>query len=201
MKIPGNHNIEKKLIRQLAQGDRNAYRQLYTSHLDSLYRFVLPFVNHEKYEAERIVQDVFVTIWERRKKLDHIRSFENYIFRMAKNRLFDLQKQRQARRTMKADIPTNGVSPSADDDLVYNEYFESAMAIIEELSPQRKRIFLMRTQTEMSISEIADNLKISKSAVKKQLYEAISMVKTRLNQEHGWPLMWWLLGVMVPVWT
>ena len=69
MKISGNHNIEKKLLSQLAQGDRKAYRQLYTSHLDSVYRFVLPFVNHEKYEAERIVQDVFVSIWERRKKI------------------------------------------------------------------------------------------------------------------------------------
>lgn len=116
---------------------------------------------------------------------------------MAKNRLFDLQKQRQARRTMKANIPTYGISPSADDDLVYDEYYESAMAIIEELSPQRKRIFLMRTQTEISITEIVEALKISKSAVKKQLYEAISMVKTQLNQDHGWPLMWWFLGIVV----
>lgn len=201
MKTSGYHTIQKELLRKLAQGDRKAYHRIYSHYLNDLYRFILPFVNHEKYEAERVVQDVFVTIWERRKNLGHIRSFENYIFRMAKNRLYDIHKQRQARQAMTADIPVPILSSSAHEDLVFEEYFESAQAIIEELTPQRKQIFLMRTQTEMSITEIAEVLKISKSAVKKQLYEAIRMVKNRLNQEHDWPLMWWILWVMVPVWT
>lgn len=92
----------------------------------------------------------------------------------------------------------NRKTPSVHESLVYDEYYESAQAIIDHLTPQRKRIFLMRTQNGMSIAEIASALKISQSAVKKQLYESIRMVKNKLSKKHNWPLMWWILLLSLP---
>ena len=199
MKNSYERDTEKELLQLLSKDDRSAYRQLYGNYLSPLYRYILPFANHDSLEAEGIVQDVFVKIWENRNKLAHIQSFESYLFRMAKNLLIELHRQWQARHSMKSNLDSNRQSISAHEQLVFEEYYESAQTIIEELSPQRKRIFLMRTQTEMSIDEIARVLNISQSAVKKQLYEAIRMVKSRLNNEHDWPLMWWIVCVVIPV--
>ena len=192
-----DHRNEDELIKRLTKGCRSSYRILYSSHLYSLKQFILPFTGNDHLKADEIVQDVFVKIWEQRTKMSHVRSFEAYVFRMAKNRLYDLRKQQQARNAMLSKIDFNNQSTSAHEILVYEEYLESAKAIIEELTPQRKRIFLMRTETEMSIAEIAAALKISKSAVKKQLYESIRMVKSRLGKEHDHPLMWWICLMIV----
>ena len=199
MKNSDHKNKEKALLLLLSRGDRIAFQKLYQRHLPTLHRFILPFTGHDHTEADRIVQDVFVKIWERREKLAHITSFESYLFRMAKNRLFDLHKQRRSRMALTVHLATEQRTPSAHEHIVYEEYMESARSIIEELTPQRKRIFLMRTQTQMSIAEIACALKISKSAVKKQLYESIRIVKRRMNKEHDWPLMWWILWLSMPI--
>lgn len=194
------HNSEEiQLIEGLVKGDRTAYRILYSNYLYRLHQFVLPFTGNDTQQTDEIVQDVFVKIWEKRTRLGHVKSFESYLFRMAKNQLIDLLKQRKARLTMQVQNSHEVYSTSAHENLVYEEYVKSAQAIIEELSPQRKRIFLMRTQNEMSIAEIATVLKISKSAVKKQLYESIHIVKKRLSKEHDWPLMWWIVWAIVPV--
>lgn len=192
---------EKELIKRLTKGCRISYRHLYSKHLFSLKQFILPFAGNDPLRADEVVQDVFVKIWEERTKLTHIRSFQAYVFRMAKNRLYDLHKQRQARNAMLSRMDMNNQSTSAHEIMVFGEYLESAKAIVEELTPQRKRIFLMRTETEMSIAEIATALKISKSAVKKQLYESIHMVKSRLGKEHDWPLMCWIgFSILVVLW-
>lgn len=194
-----DQNIEqKKLLHLVSKGHRNAYRQLYEDHLSSLYRFVLPFVNHEKSEAEDVVQDVFFKIWERRERLTEIQSFKSYIFTMAKNRLIDLHKQEQTRNSILNQMDANRKEQSVHDLLVFDEYYEFAQNAIDHLTPQRKRIFLMRTQKDMSIAEIAKVLNISNSAVKKQLYESIRMVKNQLNKKHNWPMMWWVFLWTVP---
>lgn len=201
MNKKGSHTecSEFSLLERIANGDKEAFTFLYSKYASSLYTFILPFVRHSKPEAEEVIQEVFMKLWHRREKVIHIRSVESYLFRMAKNKLFDLHKQRQARIQVNGGLDIEERHNSAHEDFVFEEYYESAQEIIERLTPQRKRIFLMRTQKEMPIADIALSLKISQSAVKKQLYESIRMVKQQLYNEHGWPMMWWIWFVVYAV--
>ena len=188
---PENLINETVLLAQTASGDADAYCKLYTYYTPKLYRFVYPFANRSKEETEEVIQEIFLKIWVKRHTLISITSFKAYLFKMAKNQLFDefqkqkVRKEKTEQHTWLAEETTYAVY----DKVVYAEYYAIATKAIADLTPQRKRIFELRTQNEMSIDEIATHLKISHSAVKKQLYEAVGIVKTYLYKNADWPML------------
>ena len=182
---------ERELLEAVALGDRAAFARLYTFYVPKLQRFLYPFTNQNKEDAEEVIQDVFLKIWMKKETLIAIRSFDAYLFRMAKNQLTDIRLSNRARetRTDQLSYTAAQTSAAADEQVFYNEYLKSALSAIEKLSPQRRRIFEMRTDQEMSMDDIAKQLGISQSAVKKQLYEAIHTIKEHLRQQTGWPIL------------
>lgn len=188
---PENLIGETVLLAQVASGDAGAYCKLYTFYTPKLYRFVYPFANSSKEETEEVIQEIFLKIWVKRHTLINITSFKAYLFKMAKNQLLD-EFQKQKVRRKKTDEHSYLAEETTDEvynKVVYAEYYAIATKAIANLTPQRKRIFELRTQNEMSIDEIAEHLKISHSAVKKQLYEAVGIVKTYLYKNADWPMV------------
>lgn len=171
---------------KLADGDQLAFEELYIRYSKKLLRYIKPFVNNSKDEAEEILQELFLKVWIHRKKVSKASNFEAYLFRMAKNELLNryarvsrYQKLIEVRKIVTID------SETSLDKMIYSEYLEYANRIIDQLSPQRKTIFKMRTEEDMSIAEIARELNITSSAVKKQLYEARDFVKVKLSHKNG----------------
>jgi RNA polymerase sigma factor (sigma-70 family) len=182
---------EKALLEQVANGDSNAYAQLYAFYTPLIYRFIYPFTDRSKENTEEIIQDVFLKVWMRKETLIGLRSFESYLFKMAKNQLIDVRKREQCLKKITAQFNLReepSVSPLYDD-LIYTEYISSAQLAIDQLTPQRRRIFELRTQQDMTIDEISDSLHITRSAVKKQLYEAINFIKRHLHDHAEWPIL------------
>lgn len=182
---------EREVLEAIALGDRAAFARLYTFYVPKLQRFLYPFTNQNKEDAEEVIQDVFLKIWMKKEILIGIKSFDSYLFRMAKNQLTDMRLSNKARaeRAGRMGYLSPQISQAADETLFYNEYLKSAKEAIEKLSPQRRKIFEMRTEQEMSMDQIAQQLGISQSAVKKQLYEAIHTIKDQMHQQTGWPLL------------
>ncbi|HEY0177380.1 MAG TPA: sigma-70 family RNA polymerase sigma factor [Pedobacter sp.] len=182
---------ETVLLVQIASGDNDAYRKLYTHYAPKLYRFIYPFAHQSKEETEEVIQEIFLKVWLKRHRLINITSVKAYLFKMAKNHLIDeLQKQKvRKEKTDQHSYLAEETTDSVYNKVVYTEYYAMATKAIQDLTPQRKRIFELRTQNEMSIDEIATHLEISHSAVKKQLYEAIGLVKTYLYKNSGWPML------------
>lgn len=193
-----NNFNEQELLEKVAEGDLDAFADVYNYYVPKLYRFAYPFTNQNKEDTEEVIQNVFLKIWMRKEKLVTVRSFDAYLFRMAKNHLIDLKKQINSKQRIVDEITPSGTTyvTSAHDKLVYNEYYHSAKAALSLLTPQRRKIFEMRTEMEMSIDEIAKTLDISQSAVKKQLYEAIKQIKKHLSHEVGWPVLLWFLTIL-----
>jgi RNA polymerase sigma-70 factor (ECF subfamily) len=181
---------EQSLLQKTAEGSREAYATLYSHYYPGLYRFVsFVILSHE--DTEEIIQDVFLKIWLKRETLIGIRSFDYYLFRMAKNRIFDAARQNQTRLQLARQI---GVQMQEGTDSTYNEvifqeYHAIAQEAINQLSPQKKKMFLMYTRDEMTAREIAEVEGISRMAVKKQLYEAIHFIKDHLRRHAEWLLL------------
>lgn len=186
---------EQALLEKVAVGDWHAFADIYNFYVPKLHRFIYPFVNHNKEDIEEVIQDVFLKLWKKREELTAVRSFEAYLFRMAKNQLIDLKKQHSSQQRIIAKITPrqNVYDESVHDKLVYSEYHKLAKAALDLLTPQRRKIFEMRVEEEMSIDEIASQLNISRSAVKKQLYEAIHFVKKHISHDTDWPVLFWLI--------
>ena len=189
---------ERTLFEQVSLGDREAYAKLYAFYVPKLYRFIYPFANQSKEDTEEVLQEVFLKIWIRKETLVDLRSFESYLFRMAKNQLTDHRKRNLSRQNLVIRLmpECETENATAHDNMVYTEYIQAAKEAVYQLTPQRRKIFEMRTQQDMAIDEIAAKLNITRSAVKKQLYEAILFIKTYLKYHTGWPLLALWLSIL-----
>ncbi len=176
---------EKALLALVAKGDRQAFKQLYTSHLNNLYRSVFLFTK-SKEETEEILQEIFIKIWENREKLSEVDSLKNYLFRFAKNKLLDNIRHLQVRQRALSEIRrTKDISENTTrDQCTYKEYYYLVQQAIEKLPPKRKLIFRLNIENGLSQDEIAGQLNISKSVVQKQIYKASYFVREYLL-EHG----------------
>ena len=153
---------------------------------DVLYRLALSLVK-DKLEAEDIVQDVFLKLWDKRDEWKNIENVEAYCFRMAKN----LSLDRMTSLRMKT---TESIS-SEDSDykfvdsqtpLSQFERMEKRQAIdksIELLPENQRMVFQLREVEGMSYQEIAATLNISEELVKVSLYRARNKLKDLLSQK------------------
>lgn len=188
---------ESTLLLQVAQGSRTAYTILYTHYYPRLYRFV-QFFCQQREDTEEIIQDCLLKIWERRESLAGIRSFEDYVFRMAKNRVFDVAKRQQTGRIVRSAVAES--IPQQDElvekEVIFNQYQTIAHKAVEQLSERRKEIFLMSTQQGMSLDEIASATNLSRPMVKKYLYSSIHFIKSYLRLHAEWPTIMLFLAIM-----
>ena len=77
------------MLQRTAEGSREAFEKLYAHYYAGLYRFIA-FIIDSHEDTEEIIQDIFLKVWVKKETLVGIRSFEDYLFRMARNRVFDL---------------------------------------------------------------------------------------------------------------
>lgn len=177
---------ERELLLLLSGGDETAFGTIYNEYQSRLYLYIYPFTRNSKEETEEVIQDVFVKLWMRKEALPAIENFPKYLFRMARNQFLDMQKKKIGYQTaIKAQRHNQSEFRSPIyENIIFNEYTAVAKSAIDSLSPQRKRIFIMRYENDMSFDEIAGSLNIAKTTVKRQLYEAVTIVKDYLLK-HG----------------
>lgn len=178
---------ETVICERLAAGDEDAFTWLYEHYQPKLFLFVFPLTGFSRQDTDEVVQDIFVKLWLRKETLVTVQSLQAYLFMMAKNRLYDLRmaavRQSKARDVLLQQQPE--AHSDVQEKVQFNEYHEIARRAIDGLTPQRRRIFLLRNEGGLSLDDIAIELNISKFAVKKQLYEAVRDVKTYLKKHAG----------------
>jgi len=193
MQLQDKHRDERALLEQISRGNRKAYAELYELYVPRIYKYLFPFSNQSKEDTEEVIQEIFLKIWIRKEKLSDIESFASYLFRMAKNQLLDQYQRQGTYQRILQFIKSEEEVSTVHEKVVYDEYYKIAQVALRKLSPQRRKIFEMRTQQDMAIDDIAIQLNITNSAVKKQLYEAIHFVKRYLRKHSEWTLVLFFL--------
>lgn len=172
-------------MRLTSEGDRLAYGKLYSQYYPQLYNS-LAYISKSSEEAQEIIQDVFLKIWTTKESLIMVRSFEDYVFTLSKNLLIDrLRRKKTGLKVIRSimDLPVNqGSSP--EQQLVFKQYYSTALAALDQLPDQKKQIFLLRTQEGMRLARIAEQMGMPLPTVKKHLYSATYFIKEYLRK-HG----------------
>lgn len=183
MPFEGIHN-EKQLLTQVSQGDRQAFQVLYKSCYPLIQRYILLFEPSPSI-LDELTQDVFVRIWEKRDRLEAVESFKGYLFLVTRNVVFNFIRALKVRQKVK-ELDESSSPPVNDleNELLFKQYYEIALEAMNKLPPGRRKVLKMSIDDGLSLDEIATELRISRSGVKKQLYAATAYVRQYL-QEHG----------------
>ncbi len=183
MPFEGLHTVNE-LLTQVSQGDREAFQILYTACYPDVQRYISLFESSPRV-LDELTQDVFVRIWEKRARLAEVDSFKSYLFTMTRNVVFNFIRALKLREKVREleEAATAG-EDELENELLFKQYYRLALEAMDKLPPGRRKVMKMSVEDGLTLDEIAAELGISRSGVKKQLYAAMAFVRQYLR-EHG----------------
>lgn len=154
-----------------------SFQSLYQQHWAELYAFAYN-VMHDKQQAEDIVQDIFVDLWNRYDDLT-VNHYRGYLFQSVKNQC----AKRFGKSSVKeVHIETWTAFLSDVEEPVYEDIKRQLLDEIETtanriLPAKCLKIFKMRFYESRSYKEISQQLQISESTVENQITKALKLLK------------------------
>ena len=175
------HTKDTDLAHRIKYGEKDAYRELYERYAPKIYQFSLSYLNKE--DAEGLVQDVFLKIWEKREILDAAKNIKAYIFKIAVNTIYDFIRRKNIENAFNefAKVNSGSNSNTTWDTVIYDEMKTTLDDLISKMPEQRRRVFLLSKKKGLSNDEIAKKMELSKRTVENQLYRAIIFLKEQLK--------------------
>ncbi len=173
----------QELLILLREGDRVAFYNIYERYCKRLYGFVLRYIKQEA-DAEEIVQEVFIKVWEARTKIDVYSSFESFLFTVAYNATISLFRKRVSEKKYLEHLKSLQQSeyvPDAANEIHFNELNEKVQALLNELTPRQKEIFQLSREEGLTHEEIAKKLDISVNTVKKHMTNTLAFLKSNID--------------------
>ena len=151
---------------------------------DKLFRLALRITLNRE-EAEDIVQDTLIKLWNQRDEWSAIQNMETYSMTICRNLSLDAieKKERQniSLDETAHDRPDN--SRTQDEELMKQQQLNTVMRIIGQLPEKQRTIMQLRDIEGKSYQEIADIMSINVSDVKVNLFRARQKVVGSINKE------------------
>jgi RNA polymerase sigma-70 factor (family 1) len=169
---------ENELLARITEGDQQAFGVIFHHYRRKIYSYAF-HLSGDSAQADELVQEVFLKVWLHRDKLPHILRFDNYLFTIARNQVFDmlkkLAKESEFRRQMAGLLNPN--ANSGEDRLVSRETELRLQRALDQLPPRQRLIFILSRHQGMKHEEIADQLQISRHTVKTHLVQALKTLR------------------------
>lgn len=142
---------------------------------DRLYRLALR-ITMNKAEAEDVVQDTLLKVWECREDWNQINNLEAFAIATCRNRALDVVK-RAGRDTENLDEMAHFSSQTPHEQLEAREEISLVRRLMDSLPEVQRMIMLLRDIEGKTYQEIAQTLDISETQVKVYLHRARTKIK------------------------
>jgi len=185
---------ENELLARVAEGDERAFGLIFHHYRSKIYSYAF-HLSGDTAQADELVQEVFLRVWLNRDKIPHVLRFDNYLFTIARNQVFDMLKtmardsEFRLRMTGLLDFEANPV----EDHLLDRENELRLRQALDRLPPRQRLIFFLSRNQGMKHEEIADQLNISRHTVKTHLVQALKTLRALLRS----PADGWLPGLLI----
>ena len=173
---------------------RNNFDKIYVLYYSRMFRFAKEYVLFDE-DAENIVQDVFLLLWEKREVLDIQISLVSYLFALVKNKSLDYLRHKVIADEYKQELSAKltalellNYSFNSDEEIE-----QILMTAINKLPERCRQVFLKSRIEGKKNREIANELNLTVSTVENQM--TIALRKLRVELKDYLPLLLFLLDV------
>jgi len=185
-----NHNFN--LFETIKSRKDNAldFSKIYMSFYPKLVRFATVFVIYEE-DAENIIQDLFLGLWESKDSLKCIENINAYMYKLTKNKCLDHLKHKMvkdrfivnAQSLYEQEITLKLQSlDNFDVELASEERVEKiVLKAIDLLPPKCREIFILSRHEGLKYKEISDKLNISVNTVETQMCIALKKLRNSIG--------------------
>ena len=161
---------------------------LYERYWEEVFRYAVRIIGNDE-EALDVVQDVYIGLWEQRKKIKEIRAIKGYLLQMAKYKSIDLLRITLKRSDFRQTYLETEASHQVDTPYDIKVAKDLALFIeqcLDQMPPKTKEVFQLSRYAQLSHKAIAEQLHISEGTVKKQIFYALRICRYRLNRSRFW---------------
>lgn len=166
------------------------FSDIYISYYSKLIRFAKEYVTINE-DAENIIQDVFLKLWERQDTLHLINNLNAYLFKLVRNKCID-----HLRNKLSAEKCNKSVQNSFEMEMTlkiqsldkFNDVFFSERNMddiisnaIKSLPDRCRKIFLLSRNEGLKYREISESLNISVNTVENQMNIALKKLRIKLK--------------------
>ncbi|UCH14181.1 MAG: RNA polymerase sigma-70 factor [Bacteroidales bacterium] len=181
---------DDNMIKGINRGDKKTFDLAFKSYYPGLCVFAKDFLRSAD-AAREITQEVFLSLWEKRGKLQIKSSLKAYLYRSVHNRCLnyirdDLKLSHKEinfdQLKNQADLLFNDVPEGIYDQIFSGRIEQDLETEIEQLPEQCKTIFRLCRYENLTYPEIAKQLNISLSTVKTQMSRAMKKLREKMGR-------------------
>ena len=161
---------EKDLIRQIANGDEEAFEKLFNTYFRYLHNVAYNRLRSGEV-AEDIVQDIFADLWKNRKTLKIHTSVQSWLFQAVKNRVYKYIRHRSVRekemyiRRIHDDYYAQNPFPQSQKVIEGEELKHMVSAHLNDLPEKSRTIFSLSREEQYTHNQNAEKLNCSPKTV------------------------------------
>lgn len=181
-----NQISDEILLSKIKDNNGSAFNTLFTRYYKKLC-FYAERITHNGDQAEEVVQELFIRIWENRKTIEVDKSVKAYLYRSTYNRSVNALRSFKKFEVVEEEKISEKSYQCADNDILYFELEVRLFEIIDSFSEKQRNVFIMKRFDNRSYKEIAAELSMSERMVEKYLSKSLSALRQALN-EYNKPL-------------
>jgi RNA polymerase sigma-70 factor (ECF subfamily) len=184
--IPG-----KELVFALQNSNEVVFENIFRNYYERLCNYANTMTN-DMDEAEEIVQNTFLILWERRMGIDIHTSLKSYLYQAVHNTCLNRIKHNRVKQ-MHNDHVRNTVENytySGSDQLIGKELETQVNEAIASLPPQCQAVFKLSRFENLTYAEISEQLQISVKTVENHMGKALRIMRDKLKDYLPLVLFW-----------
>ena len=174
---------ELLLIESAKNGDRNAYSDLVTMHVNQVMQLIYRMYGNQQL-AEDATQKAFIKAWVKLPNYKTSYSFKSWVNRIAINTAIDmLRKDKRIVSQGTDDLFLVDHTPGPENQVIHNEQTASVRAAVLSLPEASRSVLILREFEGFSYQEIADMLDIPLGTVMSRLNYARKTLRNKLEDQ------------------
>jgi RNA polymerase sigma-70 factor (ECF subfamily) len=172
----------ENIVQRCKDGERAAFEELFEMYQPRLKYYVRRLYSGDA-NIDDILQDIWLTVFKKIRKLKDTRSFDVWLYRIARNNIYD----RFRRKKIFAALPqedeltvSEGPEPTFDADDAANLH-----KALKKLNPNHREVLTLCFIEQMPYQSIADVIDCSIGTVRSRIFYAKQSLRKEMERQNG----------------
>lgn len=167
--------------------NRDAFDELFRCYYPRLISYISSILDSKI--AEDIAQDVFLYVWENRKKIYFGQGFQSYLFQSGYTRAMDYLRKQHTVMDYAQNVQTDFFEiyeklarneDSILDHLYSKDFYQTLHQLLDKIPEQRRNVFLLAYVDGLKSKDIAEQCNMSQRTVESHIYLTLKFLRERL---------------------
>lgn len=169
------------ILNELRNGNSRAFDYVFNEYHALLTRFAFSFVKDQD-QADNLVQEVLIKLWEKRESLTNIDNLGAYLMTMVRNQSIDLIRKEKASYKIFQNLHPEESGNTTEEQISKNEFEEKLLQSLLKLPERCRMAFEMSRFDGISNKDIAQKMEITVKGVEALIGRSLKLLRTELEE-------------------